>query len=297
MWNMFRSSSLRSGTSTSSEAGSNLPVSMATTAVVANSFFELVPLKNLAEQVQHLPKGAKVSVTCSPAKGIEHTLALSAELQTQGFCPTPHIAARLVRDRAHAAEIAATIGSHGFDEMYLIAGDAEEAAGYAGAVEFLRDFVELESGVKRIGIAGYPDGHLFLNNDILRNALHDKQTILENAGIDGWVSTQMCFDPAAIANWIRAERANGLVLPIRLGIPGPIDRTKLLTMGMRVGVGQSLRYLQKNRSGLTKLMTASYDPSEVLAALGDLEALGINGLHLFSFNQLDSCAEWVAANS
>ena len=30
--------------------------------------YELIPLKNLADQSQHLPAGATVSVTCSPAK-------------------------------------------------------------------------------------------------------------------------------------------------------------------------------------------------------------------------------------
>jgi methylenetetrahydrofolate reductase (NADPH) len=147
-------------------------------------------------------------------------------------------------------------------------------------------------------VSGYPDGHLFLSEDVLHDALHAKQAILQAAGIDGWVSTQMCFDANHIAQWIRAQRAFGLTLPVRLGLPGPIDRTKLLTMGMRVGVGQSLRYLQKNRSGLTKLMTGSnYNPSLMLSLLGDLEALGIEGIHLFTFNQLDVCREWQRANS
>ena len=36
--------------------------------------FELLPLKNLPDQVPHLPAGARVSVTASPAKGIDATL-------------------------------------------------------------------------------------------------------------------------------------------------------------------------------------------------------------------------------
>ncbi len=296
MWNMF-------GSSTSDKALKLVVASTRSTGIIQDiierTVFELVPLKNLAEQVKYLPTGARVSVTCSPAKGIEHTLALAASLQAQGFLPTPHIAARLVRDRAHLSDIAAEIRTRGFDELFLIAGDAETPAGtYRGAVEVLEDLVSLHSGVERIGVTGYPDGHLFLGEDLLHDALHTKQAILREAGVAGWVSTQMCFDAHRIQTWITAQRAFGLTLPVRLGLPGPIDRTKLLTMGMRVGVGQSLRYLQKNRSGLTKLITGSnYNPSLMLSSLGDLESLGIEGIHLFTFNQLEACVEWQKANS
>ena len=104
----------------------------------------------------------------------------------------------------------------------------------------------------------------------------------------------MCFDAATIAAWLSPERRAGLALPVRLGIPGPIDRTKLLTMGMRVGVGQSLRYLQKNRSGLTKLVTGTaYEPTRLLTQLADqLGPLRVTGLHLFTFNQLEASVAW-----
>ncbi|NCU81044.1 MAG: methylenetetrahydrofolate reductase, partial [Acidimicrobiia bacterium] len=32
-------------------------------------------------------------------------------------------------------------------------------------------------------------------------------------------------------------------MPIQLGVPGVVDRTRLMTLGVRVGVGQSMRYL------------------------------------------------------
>jgi methylenetetrahydrofolate reductase (NADPH) len=295
MWNMFDSLVQRANDLFPTRGVSGESAK----AIISNTFFELVPLKNLPEQVKHLPAGASVSVTCSPAKGIEHTLDLAADLLAKGFRPTPHIAARLIRDERHLSDLADQIRAGGFAEMYLIAGDAETATGtYEGAVEVLRDLVSMPHGLQRIGISGYPDGHLFLSDDQLNRALHEKQCVLLEAGIDGWVSTQMCFDPNKITSWIRTERANGLTLPIRLGLPGPIERAKLLTMGMRVGVGQSLRYLQKNRSGLTKLITgANYNPSRLLGSLGDLDALGINGLHLFSFNQLENCVDWQRANA
>jgi methylenetetrahydrofolate reductase (NADPH) len=263
--------------------------------VVNATCFELVPLKNLEAQLEYLPGGAFVSVTCSPVKGIDHTLDLSARFRAMGLNPTPHIAARMVADRAHLSAIVNRVRNDGHTELFLVGGDAETPAGpYDGVTPLLGDLLALDHGLSRIGVTGYPDGHVSISSEVLHRELHAKAALLRQAGVAGWVSTQMCFDGPSIAKWLRAEQAAGLDLPVRLGIPGPIDRTKLLTMGMRVGVGQSVRYLQKNRSGIFKLMTgADYNPSELLGALrSELETLNVEGLHLFTFNQLERCVAW-----
>jgi methylenetetrahydrofolate reductase (NADPH) len=275
-----------------SGAGSRNP---AVARVVEATCFELVPLKNLEAQLEHLPVGASVSVTCSTAKGIDHTLDLSARFRAMGLKPTPHIAARMVAGKAHLSAIVERLRADGHSELFLVGGDAETPAGeYDGVTPLLRDLLTLDHGLSSIGVTGYPDGHVTIPTEVLRRELHAKAALLREAGVAGWVSTQMCFDGPLIAKWLRAERAAGLDLPVRLGIPGPIDRTKLLTMGMRVGVGQSVRYLQKNRSGLFKLLTGTdYNPSELLGALKvELDDLNVDGLHLFTFNQLDRCVAW-----
>ena len=177
----------------------------------------------------------------------------------------------------------------------MVAGDAPEPAGrYDGGLPLLRDLFELTHGLDSVGVPAYPDGHTFIDPATVGQALHDKQALLGDAGVRGWVSTQLCFDPAVIRTWLQAERAAGLTLPVRLGLSGPVDRTKLLTLGMRVGVGQSLRYLKKNRRGLTGLLRSDgYDPDDLLDALeDDLAPLGICGIHLFTFNQLGAAVEW-----
>ena len=257
--------------------------------------FELIPLKNLETQLPLLPSGAKVSVTCSPTKGVDATLDVAARLQGAGFAATPHVAARMVRDRAHLAEVVAVSRAAGVAEWFVVAGDAHEPAGrYDSGLPLLRDLFELTHGLDSVGVPAYPDGHTFIDGATVGRALHDKQAVVADAGVRGWVSTQLCFDPAVIRTWLQAERAAGLTLPVRLGLSGPVDRTKLLTLGMRVGVGQSLRYLKKNRRGLTGLLRSDgYDPDDLLDALeDDLAPLGICGLHLFTFNQLGAAVEW-----
>ena len=261
----------------------------------ANVSFELIPLKNLEAQLPLLPSGAKVSVTCSPTKGVDATLEVAARLQAAGLAATPHVAARMVRDRAHLAELVAVSRAAGLTEWFVVAGDAPEPAGrYDGGLPLLRDLFGLQHGLDSIGVPAYPDGHTFIDPATAGQALHDKQALLGDAGVRGWVSTQLCFDPAVIRTWLQAERAAGLTLPVRVGLSAPVDRTKLLTLGMRVGVGQSLRYLKKNRRGLTGLLRSDgYDPDDLLDALEeDLAPLGICGIHLFTFKQLGAAVEW-----
>ena len=125
-------------------------------------------------------------------------------------------------------------------------------------------------------------------------ALHEKQAVLADAGLAGWASTQLCFDPTVIRSWLQRRASRGLALPVRLGLSAPVERTKLLALGMRVGVGQSLRYLKKNGRGLKGLLRGDgYDPDVLLDALQpDLEALGVTGVHLFTFNQLGAAVDW-----
>ena len=256
--------------------------------------FELVPLKSLDAAVQALPAGAEVSVTCSPTKGIEETQRLTAELQSQGFVPIPHISARMVRDHTHTVELAEWCRELGLRQIFIVGGDAEVPGEYPGAVEFLADFLTTNHGTDTIGVTAYPDGHAFLSHETLRWALHEKQRLLAEAGVNGHCSTQMCFDPDAIAKWLRVEREMGLTLPVHLGISGVVDKAKLLTMGARLGIGDSLKYLRKNVGAVVKMMTTiSYDPNDLLLPLSsDLLDLGVTGMHVFTFNQVEATNTW-----
>lgn len=259
-----------------------------------NFTIELVPMKSLEAARQYLPDGAPVSVTCSPAKGIEETQRLTEELLAQGYAAVPHISARMVRDRAHTIELATWCRSAGVSKVFLVGGDADQPGDYFDAIEFLRDFLDTDHGLDAIGVTAYPDHHAFISDEKLRSALHAKQTMLANAGVAGWCSTQMCFDAEVIEAWLRAERAAGLTLPVHLGISGVVDKTKLMTTGMRIGLGQSLGYLKKNRAAITKMLTSThYDPNDLLLPLSQANLeLGVEGVHMYTFNQVEATEVW-----
>jgi methylenetetrahydrofolate reductase (NADPH) len=263
--------------------------------LIADARYELIPLKNVDAQIAFVPSGSSVSVTCSPAKGLQATLDLTAKILDQGYVAVPHFSARLTEDKAHVQRLAEFCRSHGLTEVFLVAGDAPEPVGaYDGVVAFLRDFLDTDHGLQRIGITAYPDGHALIDQKAVHEALHAKQALLAEAGVAGFASTQMCFDIDQWKTWAAAERAAGFTLPLHLGVPGVIDRAKLLTMGARLGIGSSMRFVKKNSSTIFKLFSPSgYDPSKLINPMSKVARdLNIEGLHLFTFNNVDATAAW-----
>jgi methylenetetrahydrofolate reductase (NADPH) len=265
--------------------------------LVANLHYEIVPMSSIEQAVDDLPPGAHVSVTCSPVRGIVATQGYTDRLAMLGHHPVPHLAARLVRGPDQTAQLAAWLRAHEVREVFVVAGDAPDPLGpYEGALPFIRDLLAADPGVERVGVTGYPDGHSMIDDAELDAQLHAKQALLAEAGVHGWVSTQMCFDEDKIRVWIEAQRAAGLTLPIRLGVPGVVDRTRLMKTGTRLGIGASMRYLAKNRSTVMHLMApGGFDPTEMVVAFADdAPQLGIEALHSFTFNAVADTRAWQA---
>lgn len=257
--------------------------------------FEVIPLKSFDSAFEALPPAAPVSVTCSPVKGIAETMRLTEHVRNAGHTAIPHIAARMVESENHADEIASWLRSEQIGRMFLVGGDADPAAGpYTDAAHFLRDLLDRGPELHTVGITSYPDGHSFISDQLLSEALHEKQAILAEAGVSGYASTQMCFDEEQIVSWLSSERENGFSLPVHLGIAGVVERAKLMKMGVRLGIGTSLRFLKKNRRAITQLMSqADYDPNTLLEPLSsDLQRLDVTGIHCFTFNQVEATERW-----
>ncbi len=269
---------------------------MGPNSVLSHPIYEITPMSTAGSAIAALPPGAEVSVTCSPIKGLSATFDLAMQVLAQGHTVIPHISARMVADHSQVGVIAQWCRSLSISKVFVIAGDAERAFGpFDGGESFLAAFLAHDHGVSTIGVPGYPDGHAFLPSEVVRGALHAKLGRIAAAGLHSFVSTQMCFDASVIASWIDLERRAGLTAPIHLGVPGAVERTKLLTMGARIGVGASLRYLKKNRAAIRQLVSPnSFDPLELIEPLQPYAAaLGITGVHLFTFNQVASTRAWV----
>jgi len=262
--------------------------------LIAEARYEVIPLKSMHDQIPHLPTGCSVSVTCSPTKGIEPTLEISAELQAAGHHAVPHIAARLVEGREHVEKIAARINEHGITEIFVVGGDPDPVGPYADGLSLMKDLLPLCQTVRIVGVPSYPDHHTVIPDAALDEALLAKQALIKELGLEGFTSTQMCFNVKTIEQWLRRQRERGMALPVHLGVPGAVDRTRLLSLGTRLGIGSSLRYLRKNSGAIMRIFSpSSYDPDKLITPLSrHADELGIDGLHLFTFNSIDSTVAW-----
>jgi methylenetetrahydrofolate reductase (NADPH) len=249
---------------------------------------------SLARAVGELRPGSATSVTCSPTRTIEATLDATADLVAAGHDATPHLSARMVRDRRHLREIATRLADTGARRVFVVGGDADPPGCFRDAVEMLDELLGLDPAIDHVGLPGYPDGHPLIPPDALRAALQRKQDLVLASGRTAHVATQMCFAGRTIREWLRRERAAGLTVPVHLGIAGPVDRAKLVTIGVRLGVGPSLRYVSKNRHALARLLgPRPYRPERLLRSLtGGTGPVPIDGLHVFTFNQVGATESW-----
>jgi methylenetetrahydrofolate reductase (NADPH) len=253
--------------------------------------FELVPLKNALEQAAFLPDGATVSVTASPAKGIEATVALCEQLQALGFRAVPHLSARMIRDRAHLAELVAWMEGAGVDRAFVVGGDAKEPGDFPDGLALLREMAEIGHPLSEIGIPCYPQGHSFIADAPLLEALRAK------AAFASYMTTQLCFDPVAIRTWLADRRAEGIGLPVHVGLPGVAEPQRLLAISARIGVADTHRFLVKNTQFIARLIRSGgfYRPDGLLEGLAPViadPASGIVDLHLYTFNAVDVTERW-----
>ncbi|MEV5551553.1 5,10-methylenetetrahydrofolate reductase [Streptomyces sp. NPDC052309] len=254
--------------------------------------YEVLPAKATEDKVlTHVPRDITVTVTASPVKGLEPTLDLTARLAAHGYRVVPHVPARLVRDDAHLKDVVDRLRGAGVDDVFVPAGDADPPAGpYDGALPMLRRLGELGSPFAQLGITGYPESHPLIHDDLTVQAMWDKRTHAT------YIVSNLCFDPRLLGDWVGRVRRRGVTLPLRVGVAGPVQRAKLLSVAAKIGVGESTRFLTKHTSWFLRLAApGGYSPDRLLArSAGALTAppAGVAGLHVFTFNQIAETERW-----
>jgi methylenetetrahydrofolate reductase (NADPH) len=256
--------------------------------------YEVLPLDGVEEQVlAHVPREVKVTVTASPAKGLDATLELSERLAAHGYQVVPHLSARLVRDEAHLVEVIARLTAAGVVDAFVPAGDAREPGRFPSAASLLSAMGDLRGGFMELGITGYPESHHVISDETTIQAMFEK------APMATYIVSQICFDAQTIQTWIARVRARGTDLPIWVGLPGIVDNARLLRISMRIGLGQSARFLRAHRAWLRRLLTHTFTPDPLLRRLGpiygDREA-NVGGFHFYTFNELERTERWRRAS-
>jgi len=254
--------------------------------------YEVFPAASTEDAVlEWVPADLPVTVTASPAKGLGPTLDLTEKLTARGYRVIPHLSARLVRDDADLAEIVARLTACGVDDVFVPAGDADPPAGqFDSALALLDRLAEMGSPFSRVGVTGYPESHPKIDDDITIQAMWDKRHHAT------YLVSNLCFDPGTLRKWITRVRARGVTLPLFVGIAGPVDRARLLRMAAKAGVAESARFLSGHTEWFLRLGTpGAYHPARLLertaATLAD-PGSAVEGLHVFTFNQVRQTEQW-----
>jgi methylenetetrahydrofolate reductase (NADPH) len=254
--------------------------------------YEVFPGAGTEQAVlEWVPRELTVTVTASPARGLEPTLDLATSLAGHGYTAVPHVTARLVRDDAHLADIVARLTAAGISDIFVPGGDADPPAGrFHSALELLEQLAEMGRPFTRVGITGYPETHPKIDDDITIQSMWDKRRHA------AYLVSNLCFDPATLRRWITRVRARGVTLPLLVGLAGPVDRARLLRMAAAAGVSESARFLAGHTEWFLRLgVPGGYSPQRLLDRVsGTLTdpAAAVEGLHIFTFNQLRQTEEW-----
>lgn len=280
------------------------PGSAALEAFLKGYSIEVMP--RTAEKVEDfralLPKGTRVYIAHIDGTPIDDMVATARRITAEGYDVMPHFPARIIRDKATLLDWVARYKDAGVKQGLLLAGGVAQPVG-----EFSTSMQLLESGAfdgfDRLHVAGHPEGNKDIDPDgsdrMVMEAARWKSAFAERTDAKMAMATQFCFEAQPVIDWVTRLQAEGVKLPVHIGIAGPAKLQALIKFAIACGVGPSLRVLQKRAMDVTKLLLP-YEPTEVLEGLAAHKAanpgFGIEQVHFFPLGGIKTNAQWVTDN-
>jgi methylenetetrahydrofolate reductase (NADPH) len=244
-----------------------------------------------------LRPGTRVFVAFGPKDSWSESLATATRLRQGGLNPVPHIAARGFRSLRELDGVIQRLRDEArVDTIFLIGGDLAHPTGpFSSAIDVLEMGLLAKHGMRGLGLAGYPEGHPHIADDVLSVALARKLELAAQQRLDAFVVTQFAFDAAPIAAWLRRYRELGLSAPVRIGVAGPASISTLVKFGLRCGVGASLRALTARGGSFVRLARQATPDSVLdgLAKLSAVDAAPAEGIHFFTFGGVPRLVRWL----
>ena len=247
-----------------------------------------------------LPAGTPVYVAHTPKATLSEVVQTAIKLQALGFRASPHIVARRVESQESLKNGLQLLSAAGVEQALLVAGDLTKPLGpYTSTLDIIDSGLLQNSSLKRLGIAGHPEGHKQVADDVLLAALRHKQAFAARTGLKLHIATQFTFDADAIIAWDERLTREGITLPAHIGIAGPTPLTKLIKYAMACGVGASLNSVMKNMTAMSKLARLATTPDAMLTGLvrGGV-AQGSSRIvqpHFYAFGGVAATARWIRA--
>ena len=289
------------------KAEDEAPVSAAVSDFLRDFSIEVMPrtAAKIEDFTAILPQGTRVYIALIEGTPIEDMLATAKRLAEEGFPVMPHFPARIIADKTVLEDWVKRYADLGINQALLLAGGVSTPAGeYHSSMQLLESGVFDAHGFTRLHVAGHPEG----NRDIdptggdksVMEALHWKNAFAERTDAAMAIATQFAFEPQPVIDWANRLKAEGVNLPIHIGIAGPAKLQTMIKFAMACGVGPSLRVLQRRAKDLTKLVLP-FTPDEMLEGLAEHKAqnpdFNITNVHFFPLGGIAKTAEYTAPYS
>ena len=254
-------------------------------------------VSGLREARHAIPAGTRINVTFLGNEDLDMRVTASQAVKEMGFVPVPHISARRLKSRDQLEQFLGRLQEVGATEnVFAVGGDPAEPEGpYPDALSVIRSGILQKYGVREVGIAGYPEGHPDIAEDVLVQHLRDKSAALQEQGLDAVVLTQFAFDTDPVMAWMKRVRGAGIDSQIRIGTPGPAGIRRLIGFARRFGVGANAMIVKKYGFSLTNLMGAAGPDTfvdDLSALLAQEPSSGDVKLHFYTFGGLLAASEW-----
>jgi methylenetetrahydrofolate reductase (NADPH) len=244
------------------------------------------------------PAGSRVYITDIGTDPTDVLVAAAKRVASLGYKPVPHFASRRLTTKAALEDrIKRTVAEAGVSDVLVIGGGLEKPAGeFASSMEVLKTGLFEGYGIKEIGVAGHPEGSPDFSEATAIQALKEKQAWAAEKGVDVRIVTQFGFDAKKFISWAEGLRANGIELPVHLGVSGPAKITTLIKFAAMCGVGNSISFLKKNALSVTA-MALGHNPEEIVGPIERHFQANPNGpvqqIHIFPFGGLKKSSEWL----
>jgi len=252
-----------------------------------------------------LPEGTRVYIAHIEGTPIDDMVATAARLAADGFRVMPHFPARVIADEATLRDwIARYRGEADVREALVLAGGVAQPVGaFHSSMQLLETGAFEDAGFTRLHVAGHPEGNRDIDADggmkAVSEALVWKQEYARHSSAEMAIVTQFVFEASPVIAWAERLRAEGITLPIHIGIAGPAKLQTLIKFAIACGVGPSLRVLERRAMDVTKLLLP-YEPTEVVAALAAYKAadpdFNVEKVHVFPLGGIRTSAEWAATH-
>jgi len=271
-------------------------------ALLASASIEVAKqsLAAASDPIARVPAGTDIFLPFLPGARFIDNLDDCRRLAGMGLNPMPHIAARALNSKKELAEGLSHYMEAGAAGFMLIAGDQSDPAGpFQNTLDVIDSGWLADNGVKRLGIAGHPDGHPVADQSDLIAAIKTKIAYGQETGTQLRIVTQFLFDAESLVAWEQDLRDNGIALPVYAGFAGPAKLSTLIGFALKCGVGNSARMLTKRPSAARLLGRWSPEPvfSGIVDHLTQTPESLIEGIHLYPFGGLGSTLDWIAGQS